>query len=322
MRVLVTGAAGFIGFHVCQALLARGDDVVGVDNLTPYYDPALKRARLAGLRARPAFAFVEASIADHNAMQAIAEKHGDFAGIIHLAAQAGVRYSLVDPHAYVQANVAGHLVILEMARHMPGLRHVVYASSSSVYGANTKTPFAITDPVDHPRSLYAATKRADELMSEAYASLFGLRLTGLRFFTVYGPWGRPDMAPWIFCKAITSGETLALYNHGKARRDFSYIDDVTEGVLACYDRPPAHSGHRLYNLGASHSEDLMRFLAVMEAAIGRKARIDLQPAQPGDVPETFADVTETTRDFGWVPRTTIDEGVPKFVRWFRHYHGT
>lgn len=321
MTVLVTGAAGFIGYHICQALLARGDAVLGFDNLNHYYDPALKQARLAGLRASNRFEFAEGSVADRVRVQQLVEQHPDITGIIHLAAQAGVRYSLVNPYAYVEANVMGHLVMLEIARHLPGLRHMVYASSSSVYGDNTKIPFAVGDPVDHPRSLYAATKRADELMSDTYARLFGLRLSGLRFFTVYGPWGRPDMAPYIFCRAIFAGETIPIYNLGFARRDFSYVDDIARGVLACYDRPAAEPGHRLYNLGAHRSEELMRFVALLERAAGRKARIELKPAQPGDMTETYADIDLTTRDLGWIPTTTIDEGIPRFVHWFRQYHG-
>ncbi|MCW5749308.1 MAG: NAD-dependent epimerase/dehydratase family protein [Alphaproteobacteria bacterium] len=321
MTVLVTGAAGFIGYHVCQALLARGETVLGIDNLSPYYDPALKRARLDGLRASNHFTFVEASVADRGAMRAAVDGHPDVAGIIHLAAQAGVRHSLVDPYAYVEANVMGHLVVLEAARRLPDLRHIVYASSSSVYGANTKTPFAVGDPVDHPRSLYAVTKRADELMSEAYVGLYGLRLSGLRFFTVYGPWGRPDMAPYIFCKSIFAGETIPIYNLGLVKRDFSYIDDITRGVLACYDRPPAGPAHRLYNLGGNRSEDLMQFIALLEQAIGKKAHTELRPAEPGDMPETCADIEATTRELGWAPTTAIEDGVPRFVQWFRQYHG-
>lgn len=321
MTVLVTGAAGFIGAHVCRELLARGESVLGVDSLTPYYDVALKRARLAHLCAGDRFTFIQASVADRAAMQALAVQHADIAGIIHLAAQPGVRYSLIDPYAYVEANVMGHLAILELARQLPARPPVVYASSSSVYGGNTRTPFAVGDPVDHPRSLYAATKRADELMSETYAHLYGLRLTGLRFFTVYGPWGRPDMAPWIFCKAILAGETLPIYNLGFARRDFSYIDDIVGGVLLCHDRPPPGPGHRLYNLGATRSEPLMRFVHLLERAAGRKARIRLEPAQPGDVKETHADIALTTGELGWAPGTTIEQGVPRFVQWFRQYHG-
>jgi UDP-glucuronate 4-epimerase len=321
MPVLVTGAAGFIGYHVCHALLARGESVVGIDNLSDYYDPGLKRARLAGLQAGDRFTFVEASIADRAAMQAVARRHADASGIIHLAAQAGVRHSLVDPYAYVEANVMGHVVVLETARALPALRHLVYASSSSVYGGNAKIPFSVSDPVDHPLSLYAATKRSDELMSEAYMRLYGLRLSGLRFFTVYGPWGRPDMAPYIFCKAILAGETIPIFNRGRVKRDFSYIDDIASGVLACYDRPPEAPGHRLYNLGAARSEDLMRFIELLERATGRKARIELRAAQPGDMTETSADIEATTRDLGWTPAVGIEDGVPRFVHWFRQYHG-
>jgi UDP-glucuronate 4-epimerase len=321
MTVLVTGAAGFIGYHVCLALMARGTPVLGLDNLSPYYDLALKRARLEGLRSSRQFTFVETSVADRAAMRAVADKHPDIVGIIHLAAQPGVQHSLVDPYAYIEANVMGHLVVLETARLMSRLQHIVYASSSSVYGANAKIPFAAGDRVDHPRSLYAVTKRADELMSEAYASLHGMRLSGLRFFTVYGPWGRPDMAPYIFCRLIFAGETIPIYNLGLVKRDFSYIDDISRGVLACYDRPAAEVGHRLFNLGASRSEDLMRFIGLLERAIGKKARTELRPAQPGDMPETCADIDATTRDLGWTPEVDIEDGVPRFVRWFRQYHG-
>jgi UDP-glucuronate 4-epimerase len=320
MTILVTGAAGFIGYHVCQALLARGEIVLGLDSLTPYYDPSLKRARLKELHNGNRFSFVEASVADRAAMQALAAEHPGITGVIHLAAQPGVRHSLVDPWAYVEANVMGHLVMLETARRLEQLRHLVYASSSSVYGGNHKVPFAVSDPVERPLSLYAATKRADELMSEAYAGLYGLRLSGLRFFTVYGPWGRPDMAPWIFCRSIFAGETIPVYNRGLLKRDFSYIDDITQGVLACYDRPSAQPGHRLYNLGASHSEDILRFIALLEDEIGRKAQIELRPAQPGDMAETCADIAATTRELGWTPATSIEDGIPRFVRWFRQYH--
>jgi UDP-glucuronate 4-epimerase len=321
MTVLVTGAAGFIGYHVSLALLARGTPVLGLDSLSSYYDPALKRARLQGLQASKHFAFVEASVADRAAMQALARAHGDIAGIIHLAAQPGVQHSLVDPYAYVEANVMGQLVVLEAARQLPNVQHVVYASSSSVYGANVKTPFAVADRVDHPRSLYAVTKRADELMAEAYASLYDMRLSGLRFFTVYGPWGRPDMAPYIFCRSIFAGDTIPIYNFGLVKRDFSYIDDISRGVLACYDQPAEEAGHRLFNLGASQSEDLMRFIDLLERAIGKKARTELHPAQAGDMPETCADIEATTRTLGWTPAVDIEDGVPRFVRWFRQYHG-
>ncbi|HJQ55891.1 MAG TPA: NAD-dependent epimerase/dehydratase family protein [Vineibacter sp.] len=321
MTVLVTGAAGFIGYHVCLVLLARGARVLGVDNLSPYYDPALKAARLKALRDSRGFTFVEASVGDRAAMAGLARAHRDIAGIIHLAAQPGVQHSLVDPFAYIEANVMGHLVMLETARQLPDVKHFVYASSSSVYGANVKTPFAVTDRADHPRSLYAVTKRADELMSEAYASLYGMRLSGLRFFTVYGPWGRPDMAPYIFCRAIFAGETIPIYNFGLVKRDFSYIDDISRGVLACYDQPAASPCHRLYNLGASRGEELMRLIDLLERAIGKKARTELRPAQLGDMPETCADIEATTRDLGWTPSVAIEDGVPRFVRWFRQYHG-
>lgn len=320
MTILVTGAAGFIGYHVCAALLARGERVIGLDNLSPYYDVALKRARLEMLARHDAFAAVEASVADREAVLALGAAHPEIGSVIHLAAQAGVRHSLIDPFAYVTANVMGHLTMLEMAWRLPALRHFVYASSSSVYGANAKSPFAVGDPADAPRSLYAVTKRADELMSEAYAGLRGLPQTGLRFFTVYGPWGRPDMSPYIFCRMIFAGETIPIHNLGFIKRDFSYVDDIVAGVLACHDKPPPGAANRLYNLGASRGEDLMRFVSLLEKATGRTAKVELRPAQPGDVPETCADVSATTRDFGWRPVTAIDEGVPRFVDWFRAWH--
>src|SRR5262245_44783160 len=256
MSVLVTGAAGFIGSHVARVLLARGETVVGIDNFSDYYDPVLKFARLKPLREDKGFSFLEADVSDRDTMLALADRHRDLDRIVHLAAQPGVRHSLVDPYIYVQANVMGHLVMLELAKQLTGLRHFVYASSSSVYGANRKLPFAIVDRVDQPSSLYAATKRADELMSEAYVHSFGLNATGLRYFTVYGPWGRPDMSPYIFAKAIHDGRPLQVFHLGFVKRDYSYIDDIVAGTLAVLDKPAAAAGHRLYNLGAAHSEDI------------------------------------------------------------------
>ncbi len=324
MSVLVTGAAGFIGFHVAQGLIARGERVVGVDNLVPYYSVELKRARLARLDGEDRFSFHQADVGDPDAVAAVAAAHPEIDRVVHLAAQAGVRYSLENPHAYIRANVDGQLVILELCRHMKGLRHLVYASSSSVYGGNRTLPFAADDRVDRPLSLYAATKRAAELMSLAYGHLFAIPMTGLRFFTVYGPWGRPDMSAYIFTRAIFKGEPLPVFNRGRMKRDFTYIDDVVQGVLAAIDRPPAAGDggppHRLYNLGNHRSEELMRLIGLIERAVGRKARIEKLPMQPGDVKETYADIEGARRDLGFDPRTTIDEGIPRFVDWFRAYH--
>jgi len=324
MTVLVTGTAGFIGFHTSKALLARGERVIGVDNLNDYYAVSLKEARLAELNDDAGFRFERVEIAERGALAALAARHDDISGIVHLAAQAGVRYSLVNPHAYIEANVVGQLEVLEACRQLPRLEHLVSASTSSVYGGNTKLPFAVADRVDTPHSLYAATKKADELMSHCYAHLYRLPVTMLRFFTVYGPWGRPDMAAWLFTEAILAGRPIRVFNHGDMRRDFTYIDDVVAGVLAALDRPPADDGHeppyRIYNLGNHRSELLTRFIAVLEAALGRKAEITLEPMQPGDVPATYADISETTRDLGFVPTTSIDEGLPRFVEWYRRYH--
>lgn len=326
MTVLVTGVAGFIGLHVARALLARGESVLGVDSLNAYYDPALKRARLAELERLPGFRFVRLDIADAEAMTALArEEAGAVTGVVHLAAQAGVRYSLERPFEYVRSNLEGHMVVLETCRHhLPALRHLVYASSSSVYGANEKVPFAVEDPVDRPVSLYAATKRADEILSQAYAHLYGIPQTGLRFFTVYGPFGRPDMAYYSFTDAIVAGRPITLFNEGRMRRDFTWIGDVVEGVLAALDRPPtAEPGrppHRLYNLGNHEPVELRRFVAVLERALGLRAQIRLAPMQPGDVVETFADIAATTRDLGWKPTTSIEEGLPQFVAWYHAYH--
>ena len=331
MTILVTGAAGFIGYHLCAALLARGERVVGVDDLNDYYDPALKRARLARLEGKTGFAFHRADIADRDAMAGVVGAAGAAGAeqplrrIVHLAAQAGVRYSLVNPMAYVHANLVGHMVVLELARALDGFEHLVYASSSSVYGGNTKLPFAVEDRVDQPVSLYAATKRADELISHSYSHLFRLPMTGLRFFTVYGPWGRPDMAAYLFTDAIVHGRPIVLFNHGDMRRDFTYIDDIIAGVVAALDRPPvAATGlapHRLYNIGNNRPEPLSRFVAVLEQACGRKAVVELEPMQPGDVRETYADIAAIRRDLGFEPKTSIDDGLPRFVEWYRRYHG-
>ncbi|GBD43378.1 UDP-N-acetylglucosamine 4-epimerase [bacterium HR40] len=326
MTVLLTGVAGFIGAHVAEALLARGERVIGVDNLNPYYDPALKQARLARLAGRPGFSFELLDIADHEAMAALAARYADqIDRVVHLAAQAGVRWSLTHPFDYVRSNLVGHMVVLETCRHhLPGLVHLVYASSSSVYGANAKVPFSVEDRVDQPVSLYAATKRADELLSECYARLYGIPQTGLRFFTVYGPWGRPDMALYIFADAIVAGRPLTLYNYGRMRRDFTYIDDIVQGVLAALDRPPPREGgvpHRLYNLGNNRPVELVELVRLLERAIGRPAEVRLAELQPGDVVETFADIEASRRDLGFVPQTPIEEGVRRFVEWHRSYHG-
>ena len=331
MTVLVTGAAGFIGAATSRALLERGDDVVGIDNLNDYYDPALKQARLDQLMRQfgNRFRFERVDFADAEALKAATDEI-DLTGIIHLGAQAGVRYSLENPGAYVQSNLVGHANMLELARKRQS-RHMVYASSSSVYGGNKSLPFRVEDRVDHPLSLYAATKKADELISESYASLYRLPLTGLRFFTVYGPWGRPDMAMWIFTKALYAGEPLPLFNRGEMRRDFTYIDDIVRGVVACLDSPPADDGsakaggstspHAVYNIGNSRSEDLMRVVELLEQATGKKALLDPQPMQIGDVKDTFADISAIERDLDFAPRTSIDEGVPRFVSWYREFHG-
>ncbi len=324
MTVLLTGAAGFIGMHVSLALLARGETVVGIDNLNDYYDVSLKEARLARLTTHENFSFVRGDIADLDTVMA-ASKGVD--RIVHLAAQAGVRYSMENPGAYIQANIVGHMNMLEAARALgDGLRHMVYASSSSVYGGNTKLPFSVEDQVDNPVSLYAATKKSDELMSNAYAVTYGIPLTGLRFFTVYGPWGRPDMSAYIFTRKIVDGDPIPVFNNGDMQRDFTYVDDIVSGVLSVLDLPakPNADGkpaHRVYNLGNNQSEQLMRFIGVIEDALGTKAEIDFQPMQPGDVQATYADIGASQRDFGFEPKTPIDVGIPNFVAWFREFHG-
>ncbi len=327
MTVLVTGAAGFIGYHVAEALIARRESVVGFDSVNAYYDPALKEARLARLaRHGTAFRLLRGDLADADAVAAAVGAAG-VDRVVHLAAQAGVRHSITHPEDYVRSNLVGHFNVLETCRRHGGIRHLVYASSSSVYGRNGKLPFAVGDKVDRPVSLYAATKAADELMSHAYAHLHRLPQTGLRFFTVYGPWGRPDMSAWIFTRAILDGTPLRLFNGGDMRRDFTYVDDIVAGVLAALDRPPAgpeggdDAPHRRYNLGNHRAEELTRFIAVIERATNRKAVIEMAPMQPGDVRETFADIEASRRDLGFEPRTAIDEGVPLFVDWFRKHHG-
>jgi UDP-glucuronate 4-epimerase len=319
-KILVTGAAGFIGAAVSHALLARGDTVTGIDNLSDYYDVRLKEARLARLAGEKAFSFRKADIADKDAILALGRE--GFTGIVHLAAQPGVRYSLENPYAYVSANVMGQAVMLELARASARtLKHFVYASSSSVYGANKKTPFAVGDAVEHPNSLYAATKRADELFAHTYAHLYGIACTGLRFFTVYGPWGRPDMAPMLFAKAITANEPIKVFNQGEMWRDFTYVDDIVAGVLKALDRPATGTPpHALYNLGNNKSEKLTDFIAEIEKALGKKAEKIMLPMQPGDVPATYADIEASQRDLGFQPTTPISVGIPKFIAWFKDYH--
>jgi UDP-glucuronate 4-epimerase len=331
--ILVTGAAGFIGFHVARRLAEAGREVIGIDNLSPYYDPKLKQARLQQLAGAKNFKFVRLDLADRAATAALFDEYR-FPFVIHLAAQAGVRHSLVDPYAYADANLVGFLNVLEGCRHQ-GCRHLVYASSSSVYGSNTKMPFRTSDNVDHPLSLYGASKKANELMAHSYAHLFNLPTTALRFFTVYGPWGRPDMAMWIFAAAINAGKPIKLFNHGKMRRDFTYIDDVVQAVVRLIDRPaqsdpnwssdapePASSSApwRVYNIGNNSPVELLDVVSLLEQALGKKAIRELMPMQPGDVPATFADVGDLMHDVGFKPSTPIAEGIARFVAWYQEYH--
>jgi UDP-glucuronate 4-epimerase len=332
--ILVTGAAGFIGFHVAQRLLQDGREVVGVDNLSNYYDPGLKQARLAELAPFAAFRFEKLDLADRERTAALFAAHR-FADVVHLAAQPGVRHSLVDPHAYVDANLVGFLNVLEGCRRA-GSRHLVYASSSSVYGANTSVPFRTSDNVDHPVSLYGATKKANEVMAHAYAHLYGLPVSGLRFFTVYGPWGRPDMAPWLFTEAISEGRPIRLFNQGRMRRDFTYVDDIVEAVVRLIECPPggnpdwsgeapdpasSYAPWRIYNIGNNRPVELEDFVRALEAAIGKPAIRELAPMQPGDVIETFADVTDLEQAVDFRPNTPIEEGLRRFVEWYRSYTG-
>lgn len=331
--LLVTGCAGFVGFHFARRLLEAGKPVVGLDNLNDYYDPALKLARLGLLEKYPAFTFLKLDLADRAGMKAAFEQFG-FSVVVHLAAQAGVRYSLQNPHAYADSNLEGFINILEGCRHA-GCRHLLFASSSSVYGANTKLPFSVHDNVDHPISLYAATKKANELLAHSYSHLYGLPMTGLRFFTVYGPWYRPDMALYVFARAITEGRPINLFNHGNMRRDFTYVDDVVEAMIRIVDRPPqgdpkwsganpdpssSSAPWRIYNIGNNRPEELMHVVALLEKSLGRAAEKVLLPMQAGDVLETFADVDDLARDIGFKPQTSIEDGIEKFVAWFRDYH--
>lgn len=334
MKVLVTGAAGFIGFHTAKRLLSHGDEVLGVDNLNDYYDVRLKEDRLAQLISLPGFTFVRADIGHKDSMQEIFSDYTPNR-VIHLAAQAGVRYSLVNPYAYVDSNLVGFVNILECCRHND-VEHLVYASSSSVYGANTKLPFSVDDNVDHPVSLYAATKKANELMAHTYSHLFGLPTTGLRFFTVYGPWGRPDMALFLFTRSILEGKSIDVFNYGNMKRDFTYIDDIVEGVVRVLYRVPepdpswdAETGspasskapYRVYNIGNNKPVDLMYFIETLEKCLGKEAKKNLLPMQPGDVPATYADVDALVRDVGFRPDTPIEVGIARFVDWYRGYYG-
>ena len=322
--ILVTGAAGFIGFHVTRRLLAEGRVVVGLDNLNDYYDPALKRARLDILRGEPRFAFEQINLADRASMERLFAEHR-FARVVHLAAQAGVRYSIDHPHAYVDANLEGFVNVLEGCRHH-GCSHLVYASSSSVYGANTKLPFSVDDKADHPVSLYAATKKANELIAHSYSHLYRLPVTGLRFFTIYGPWGRPDMATFLFTKAIAEGTPIKLFNHGRMRRDFTHVDDAARAVVRLVDLAPRDGGEgpgapaRIYNVGNNHPEELLHVVEILERELGRAAVKEMLPMQPGDVTETFADVAELMRDTGFRPQTSIEDGLADFVAWYRDYY--
>jgi UDP-glucuronate 4-epimerase len=334
VSILLTGAAGFIGYHVAQRLLADGERVIGLDNLSDYYDPALKQARLDRLTPHDAFRFERVDISDRTTMVEVFRRHRP-ARMVHLAAQAGVRYSIVNPLAYADANLVGFLNVLEGCRHQ-GVEHLVFASSSSIYGANTRLPFSVHDNADHPLSLYAATKKANELMAHCYAHLYSLPCTGLRFFTVYGPWGRPDMALFLFTRAILEDRPIDVFNEGRMQRDFTYIDDVVEGVVRVLARPPrpdpAWSGdcpdpgtsrapYRVYNIGNDRPVELLRYIEVLEERLGRTAKKNLLPLQPGDVSVTRADVDDLARDFGYRPQTTVEEGVARFVEWYRSYYG-
>jgi len=333
MRVLITGSAGFIGSALALRLLERGDEVIGIDNLNDYYDVSLKEARLARTLNHPGYVDVRANIEDREAMEEVFRRYPP-QRVVNLAAQAGVRYSLENPHAYVDTNLVGFVNILEGCRHS-GIEHLVYASSSSVYGANTRMPFSVHDNVDHPVSLYAASKKANELMAHTYSHLYGLPVTGLRFFTVYGPWGRPDMALFLFTKRILAGEPIDVFNYGKHRRDFTYIDDIVEGVIRTLDRIPepnpdwsgdapdsatSKAPYRLYNIGNNQPVELMRYIEVLEENLGKKAEKNLLPLQPGDVPDTYADVQDLMNDVGFKPETTVEEGVKRFVSWYRDYY--
>jgi UDP-glucuronate 4-epimerase len=332
--VLVTGCAGFIGYHLALRLLRQGRTVVGLDNMNPYYDVTLKQARLSRLQDFDQFLFRQVSLEDRTDMESLFHEN-DFSVVVNLAAQAGVRYSLTNPHSYVDSNLTGFLHILEGCRHSK-VGHLLFASSSSVYGANTRMPFSVHHNVDHPVSLYAATKKANELMAHTYAHLYGLPSTGLRFFTVYGPWGRPDMALFLFTRAILAGEPIQVFNHGRMRRDFTYIDDIVEGIVRIMERAPepnpdwngdapdpgtSYAPYRVYNIGNNQPVELMRYIEVLEECLGKKAEKNFMPLQMGDVPATYADIDDLARDFGFQPRTSIEEGISRFVQWYREYFG-
>ncbi|MBV9552796.1 MAG: NAD-dependent epimerase/dehydratase family protein [Alphaproteobacteria bacterium] len=322
MSVLITGSAGFIGYHLAARLLAAGERVIGIDNVNDYYDPALKRARLARLQTQPGFAFHRLDVADDDGILGLVARHPEIDRIVHLAAQAGVRYSLSNPLVYVESNVRGQVVLLEAARKLGKLKKFIYASSSSVYGANTKQPYSVDDRADRPVSLYAATKRAGELITESYCRSYGLSCIGMRFFTVYGPWGRPDMALYLFTDAILAGRPIKVFNNGEMSRDFTYIDDTVAGLVAAVGEPSAAPGdHRIYNLGNNRPETLLDFIATLERALGRTAVKEMMPMQVGDVVSTYADIEAARRDFGFEPKTPIGEGIPRFVAWYREYHG-
>ncbi len=332
-KILVTGAAGFIGYHLSRRLLDEGREVVGLDNMNDYYDPAIKETRLSLLAPYANFKFIRGDLSDRPAMERLFRKEG-FDGVVNLAAQAGVRYSLTNPYSYVDSNLVGFVNLLENCRHS-SIRHLVFASSSSVYGANTRMPFSVHDNVDHPVSLYAASKKANELMAHSYSHLYGLPCTGLRFFTVYGPWGRPDMALFLFTKAILEGLPIDVFNYGKMRRDFTYIDDIVEGVVRVLDRPASpnpewtsdapdpgssYAPYKLYNIGDNQPVELLRFIEIIEECLGEKANKNMLPMQPGDVPATYADIDDLIRDVGFRPETTLEEGISKFIDWYRDYY--
>jgi len=323
MSYLITGAAGFIGYHLAETLLRQGHSVIGIDNLNDYYSVDLKQARLQRLKRYDAFTFNEVDLADHDALGASVESH-EFSKIVHLAAQAGVRYSIENPRAYVQSNLVAHLNILELARSRSEVEHVLYASSSSVYGGRTDLPFRESDRADRPVSLYAATKKSDELLSYTYAHLYDIPLTGLRFFTVYGPWGRPDMAYFSFTRKILDGEEIQVFNHGDMLRDFTYIDDIVAGIIAILEAGHKRHNdvpHAIYNIGNNNPESLETFLTTLECELGKKAIRKNLPMQPGDVPATYADISKINTDYGFEPKTGLEEGLRNFTRWFRHYHG-
>jgi UDP-glucuronate 4-epimerase len=322
MALLITGSAGFIGYHLAARMLEAGEPVIGIDNLNEYYDVALKRARLAQLERYRGFTFHQLDVADYDGVISLIDRHPEIDRIVHLAAQAGVRYSLSNPLVYVESNLRGQVALLEAARRVKDLKKLIYASSSSVYGANTKQPYSVEDRADSPVSLYAATKRADELITESYCRSYGLAAVGFRFFTMYGPWGRPDMALYIFTKAILAGQPISVFNNGQMSRDFTYIDDAISAVIAATVRPAGEPGaHDIYNIGNNRPQTLLDFIATLERTLGRTAIKKMMPMQPGDVVSTYADIEATRRDFGFDPKTPISEGIPRFVAWYRDYHG-